>query len=102
MNELKPCPFCGGKAKFYIKNFPDETFAYCYLVGIYCPECGMTLPTTKYVVKIALGDDGEIKLLNDERSIAIEAWNRRVNNNAISGYCPNCGAKMDGRIKAEK
>ena len=50
MEELKPCPFCGGEAHIH----RHERF------GIECDECGMGL--------------GWIKETEQE---AIEAWNRR-------------------------
>lgn len=51
--ELKPCPFCGGKAEF----FEDEFFC---RYSVVCTECGAGTDT--YGV---------------ERD-AIDAWNRRV------------------------
>ena len=33
MNDLKPCPFCGGKAE----EDPDMTMAF---PGVYCSDCG--------------------------------------------------------------
>lgn len=58
--ELKPCPFCGGRAE--IDSY--ETFAWCertYIVGCGNDNC-LVSPSVK----------GEIK------SETIEAWNRRV------------------------
>ena len=67
MAELKPCPFCGGKAKIYAtttRTYPDHGKHYCY-----CEKC---LATGRSF------SDFE----NDGSSVfkAIEAWNRRVDN----------------------
>lgn len=51
MEELKPCPFCGGEAKF------TEPYKNIYVVS--CPNCG--------VGSAIFSNPGE----------AIEAWNRR-------------------------
>ena len=53
MTDLKPCPFCGGKAK-----------SKGYQIGfrVMCPECG-----------------GRAKLFSTAEE-AIEAWNRRADN----------------------
>lgn len=59
MDELKPCPFCGGEAVVvYIE------WCACYTVRCQSEyaECGV-IPGTKYFVV---------------ESEAIEAWNRRV------------------------
>lgn len=57
-NELKPCPFCGGKAKIYRKKimFIYEEDAYM----IYCKNC-----------------QAQVRYSNREE-IAIEEWNRRT------------------------
>lgn len=54
--DLKPCPFCGGKAK------QDEFYDECYLTAwsVFCDYCG-----------------AEIKSIAGIEN-AIEAWNRRA------------------------
>ena len=58
--ELKPCPFCGGKA-WSFQNDPlhknDEAF---YVYGVLC-DCGASI-------------------LKNRMEDAIEAWNRRAEN----------------------
>lgn len=66
MIELKPCPFCGGRAAIYssTKNiFLDDTAAWCYCTK--CKSRGAEFEDTK--------NNGEFVIK------AIEAWNRRVN-----------------------
>jgi Lar family restriction alleviation protein len=65
MEELKPCPFCGGKAR--IRKLQKLVYA------VRCTDCGAT--STSFGVKpwhdtvfIAQGQ-------------AIEAWNRRTHEN---------------------
>lgn len=55
--ELKPCPFCGGKALLVTKRAEDSTFygVMCYATG--CCVISATYPTEE---------------------MAIEAWNRRT------------------------
>ena len=52
MEQLKPCPFCGGEAKvLYLPNKCGW--------NVYCRMC-------------------EVEMLYDSEQEAIEAWNRRV------------------------
>ena len=59
MIELKPCPFCGGEAILFADTFDDGKI---FVVNAHCDSCGAT------------GND-----FHDEKQ-AIEAWNRRVEN----------------------
>ena len=56
--ELKPCPFCGSK-KIVVKNGK-------YAWWVKCDDCGT---------------EGAIKL---KKAVAIEAWNRRADNEETS------------------
>ena len=61
MEELKPCPFCGGEAlleEFIVR----KGFEAC----VVCTGCLVTMPTSTY-------DESEKAARK-----AIEAWNRRV------------------------
>lgn len=84
MNELKPCPFCGGKANFLVtascvRETSNGCVFYCYNFGVHCTICKLTTPKTDYRIEFLLSDFVELAFLNDERELAIEAWNRRVN-----------------------
>ena len=67
MAELKPCPFCGGKAK---RKFGKYNLLGAYgtqnedrqWFGVSCSKCGVEQPKRKY----------------DTRESATEAWNRRA------------------------
>ena len=84
MNELKPCPFCGGEADedSYLTNKHMV-----YGTGwIGCRSC-------RAFIEYMNGDRG--------KSLAVEAWNRRVvqkDKVSLFKYCPNCGAYM-GELK---
>ena len=62
-SELKPCPFCGGKAEFGVN---PNTF--CKTIWVYCQKCGAE---TKHF---------EIDLYSCAAKNAAEAWNRRADN----------------------
>ena len=67
MAELKPCPFCGGKARMKYGKYnllgayggPENDREW---VGVYCKKCNVTQPPRTYSTKTE----------------AIEAWNRRA------------------------
>ncbi len=66
--ELKPCPFCGGKAKLKVyRNSQGEKEYFVYCTSIYPTECAVCPDTTFYISK-----DG-----------AIDAWNRRADNDNL-------------------
>jgi Lar family restriction alleviation protein len=60
MIELKPCPFCGGKARLFVSNG----------VRVLCPDCGAT---TRILVD---SERVETSAVED----VIKAWNRRASN----------------------
>lgn len=60
MDELKPCPFCGGKAAISETKFNFETDPYAEY-GVLCEVCRC-----------------ELKSGFSSRKTAIRAWNRRV------------------------
>ncbi len=65
MAELKPCPFCGGKARCTFGKYnllgaygtADEERRW---YGVRCSKCGVSQPKKKY----------------DTRELSTEAWNR--------------------------
>ena len=97
MTELKPCPFCGGKARVICNPFAEGDAYF-----ITCVECDML--TGNF----------------DSEALVIEAWNARAEKtchlisryNASAfwfectecggnslhryKYCPHCGAKVNG------
>ena len=70
INELKPCPFCGGEARS-TRTVVKTNGSYCDAVYIYCTKCNARTSDVLF--------DG-IKHPNGEEYIEAEkAWNKRVN-----------------------
>ena len=63
MNDLKPCPFCGGKARLFVNGG----------VRVICSKC--------YVGTMILTDNMECE--SNAVETAIKAWNRRADNGQI-------------------
>lgn len=80
IDKLKHCPFCGGKAKFLIKAYTQRENSLGYEFGICCSGCGKTTAKTNYAIEIKMAEDGEFKILTDERHLAEKEWNRRFDN----------------------
>lgn len=62
-DELKPCPFCGGKAHLFVNDG----------VRVLCPSCEAS---SKIRVDSLIG----MKVSGNATKAVIEAWNRRVDN----------------------
>ena len=77
--ELKPCPFCGGKAVFYVKSHTASEMKSYWHIGVYCTKCNLTSPKL-YSLTLALGTNAEIQTIEDERQHAVDDWNRRADN----------------------
>ena len=67
MSELKPCPFCGGRA--IIRQIPEDFLPY----DKFAPCCDNHKCVAFY---IGYCDEG----IYDTKTKAVEAWNRRANN----------------------
>lgn len=65
MNELKPCPFCGGEAetKMYLWGTNSQTGEPIWLYYVFCIKCN------------SMSDN-----VFQSKKDAINAWNRRHNN----------------------
>lgn len=74
--ELKPCPFCGGKAEFKTILTGCVNNAREFGFKIRCVNCGTTIPKT-YQLIINLDSKGLMEVLTDERQAAVDDWNRR-------------------------
>ena len=79
MTELKPCPFCGGKAEFHISSYDGNNSTRKWWFDVRCKKCFSRLPNV-YRIDVLFSTSGDIKILTDERNKAVEKWNRRVNN----------------------
>jgi Lar family restriction alleviation protein len=84
--ELKPCPFCGGKAELKVNHvYMDEG------VCVHCTECNVHTKTTLYDCTYQFYHGEKNVFITRERAErdVTELWNRRAD-------CPEHGAKMKG------
>lgn len=77
MEELKRCPFCGGKAVFYVNTASSRNLLRGYEFNIQCSKCKATNLDRCYQIEFKMNDIGEIEVVHDGRKDAIEAWNKR-------------------------
>lgn len=70
--KLRPCPFCGGKAKFRSTYNSDDSMT--ILFDIVCSGCGIRLPHFGEL-KVKLWDSGIFEITKDDRSKLIKEWN---------------------------
>lgn len=80
MAELKPCPFCGGKAVVGVRSYGTYNTNESSLIGfeIRCEECNAARDGTYGEIYVRLLDTGELDAYKDDRETAIAAWNRRA------------------------
>lgn len=74
---LKPCPFCGGKAKFVTISNNSNHLTVGFDFGIECEKCGVGTPK-HYSLSLTLGESGAVVPFRDERDIAVNEWNQRI------------------------
>ena len=75
--KLKSCPFCGGKAAYITADNVSEHHCVGFDFWVGCEDCKMVLPG-RYKIRFTFSEDGEPRILNDERSVAAEKWNKRA------------------------
>jgi Lar family restriction alleviation protein len=73
METLRPCPFCGGKAKINSQTYANSNDV-GFRFDIICLNCGAKL-NKSYIVKIRMIASGEIDICEDARQKAIDRWN---------------------------
>lgn len=79
MAELKPCPFCGGEARFIQTAYGTTDLSSVSLsFSIRCVKCSATAPKGMGKIAINLLEDGTLNTWCDDRGRAVEAWNRRA------------------------
>lgn len=78
MDELKPCPFCGGEATLIQKTSGYKTYPVviknAFVAG--CESCNIYTPA--FESEIYQTTDGEVHINSTGAEKAIETWNRRV------------------------
>lgn len=75
--KLKPCPFCGGEAKFGTYDVETNLRTASFRFELQCKKC--KIPSITGTLDVYLFDNGDIAVYKDERKRAIDAWNRRAN-----------------------
>lgn len=77
MDELKSCPFCGGKAQFEQTRVSTEPCTVVLFYQIRCKDCGASAPKADGYLTCNLSKNGTVNVCHDDRQLAIGAWNRR-------------------------
>lgn len=79
--ELKPCPFCGTIPTFKVKENICDSQRKAVSYTVYCQGCGLEFPQKfGFEIEFDLESTGGIRVVKDERPKALEAWNKRKNN----------------------
>ena len=79
MQNLKPCPFCGGKANIEQTAYGTADLSSVRLqFAIRCKKCGASAPNAYGYITINLSSNGEFNVWHDDRNPATAAWNRRA------------------------
>ena len=83
MIELKPCPFCGGRANIVQESTGADRDVARIRFGIECSKCRTTFRRGRGAIEIML-KDGEIYVTKDERHDIARMWNRRYTGDEYS------------------
>lgn len=83
MEELKPCPFCGGNATIrgIISSSQGDERGMKY--NIYCGKCSVY--GFCFETKINFEKNGKVTVDETERTQAIEKWNSRAKDDKRNG-----------------
>lgn len=109
---LKPCPFCGGEADFWMRQALEAEDYQALIID--CKDCPANMEEWVYKYDVNFIENVEKKKIE-----MFEAWNRRAERTAkveiytddqeelwsicecetdvqkSYNYCPECGAKLD-------
>ena len=105
MSELKPCPFCGNIGSFWSIDQCQTLYATCIFCGARTVDCDTpeeaiaawnrradAVPVVRGEWEVAIGYDPNKK---------VQCQNCYKMAYEPTAYCPNCGAKMEGKQKDE-
>lgn len=101
MEELKPCPFCGGESVLHNSPRLLSPYVSCRNCGAsrngYCEDTADAIAQwNERLMRTCTYDEG------DDYHLVCSAcgWDRRGALN-IPNYCPHCGAKVENATKEE-
>lgn len=75
IEEMKPCPFCGGNPHIPLVGGGVDRNTRCFMFNVRCSKCGVGFPGS-YKIEVTF-NDGELIISTDERTDAIKDWNSR-------------------------
>lgn len=76
LKPLKPCPFCGSKARFIAATHHSSHYGVGFDFEICCTGCNMKLPK-RYKIEFCFNSNGDIEFMRDDRELAVSDWNLR-------------------------
>lgn len=80
-NKLKPCPFCGGKARFITKSNKSSYTGVGFYYIIACSMCNCTPIQKEQDMNFFLDENGEVKITEGSevfKQNMIDTWNTRT------------------------
>lgn len=75
LTKLKPCPFCGGEARFRIISSGYASDGKTITFTAECPKCRISRGMGNNIIKY--DKDLNVLYARDERQNVIEEWNER-------------------------
>ena len=81
MYDLKPCPFCGGKAVIQqtgVEIMETNRDSVRFDFSVVCVNCNATAPGAYGHISANLSRDGDVNVWHDDRPSTILSWNRRA------------------------
>ena len=78
--DLKPCPFCGGKAVFETVSTDSSSYGVSFTYTIKCSKCGCTPFKDNSVMTVFLTKDGDVIRTAESQAKQerlVKEWNNR-------------------------
>ncbi len=81
MNEIKKCPFCGGKpvikqSNERVNHYINHETVFSVTYELICPTCGVNFGLA--VSEYKPDEHGQIKRVKDGYKLLVGRWNKRV------------------------